>query len=300
MIPRLALAFALVCCSAFAGEQPYRIAGFGGLFTDVTINGKGPFSFLVDTGASNSLIYEHTRQALGLVQSQPGQLTVYGVNDVATAMPVRPGELRVAGEAVRDLTMGVLPDTRADLGDGVLGLDVLERYFVVLDRQGMRLRLLPPGSAATRPYRDWTDAEITMRPLRTSRAHFWYLSLYFERSRFPTLLDLGASATMINWNAAAALGVRRSDYAAQGPPPANLQDLLGNTAPALRLMNIHLGVPGRRWDHREVIIADAPAFGYFGLADQPAAVIGPGLLRDDSLAIDFGAGRLYLGPTEKH
>ena len=92
MTRRLAIAFALLlgwsaaCC---AGEQPYRIAGYGGLFTDVTINGQGPFSFLIDTGASNSLIYEHVRKTLKLIPSQPGRLAVYGVNDVATATPVR-------------------------------------------------------------------------------------------------------------------------------------------------------------------------------------------------------------------
>ena len=38
-------------------------------------------------------------------------------------------------------------------------------------------------------------------------------------------------------------------------------------------------------------------FNYFDLEDQAAAIAGPGLLRDTSLAIDFAGQKLYLGPT---
>src|SRR5215469_553193 len=90
-------------------EQPYRIAEDGRLVTDVTIDGQGPFSFLIDTASSTSLMYEHVRVKLGLGQSQPQNLLVYGINDVAEAVPVRPRSLFVAGEEIRDLTIGVLP-----------------------------------------------------------------------------------------------------------------------------------------------------------------------------------------------
>ena len=115
-------------------EQPYRIADYGRLVTNVTINGQGPFSFLIDTASSTSLMFEHVRKKLNLGQSQPDNLLVYGINDVSEAMPVRPYSLSIAGEEIKDLTIGVLPGSGADEPDGVLGLDVLARYFVVLDR----------------------------------------------------------------------------------------------------------------------------------------------------------------------
>ena len=79
-------------------EQPYRIGHHGRLVTDVYIDGQGPFAFLVDTASSRSLIFEHVRKQLGLAQSQPGLLTIYGINDVGSAVPVKPDGLRVAGE----------------------------------------------------------------------------------------------------------------------------------------------------------------------------------------------------------
>jgi hypothetical protein len=48
-----------------------------------------------------------------------------------------------------------------------------------------------------------------------------------------------------------------------------------------------------------VIVANAKVFEYFGLQNRPSAIIGPALLRSNSLAIDFGKRRIYIGPTVK-
>ena len=67
------LALLLLCCPADAtspAEQPYRIASYGRLVTEVYVNGQGPFTFLIDTASSRSLIFEHVRQKLGLARSQ--------------------------------------------------------------------------------------------------------------------------------------------------------------------------------------------------------------------------------------
>ncbi|HUE63972.1 MAG TPA: aspartyl protease family protein [Rhizomicrobium sp.] len=283
---------------ALPAEQPYRIGESGRLVTNVTIDGQGPFSFLIDTASSISLIYEHVRKQLNLGPSQPGHLLVYGINDVTEALPVKPRAIGVAGEEVKDLTIGVLPNAGADEADGVLGLDVLARYFVVLDRNAMRLRLLAPEPASAKPYEDWAQAKLTARPLRKFPIRFWYLNARFNQRRFTTLFDLGAGTTMMNWDAAEQLGVHKRDFDRFGPPPEDLQDVLGKSSPAVRVMNLDVGLPGKTWERQFAIVSNAPVFGYFDLDERPAAIMGPGLLRDTSLAIDFVDGRLYLGPTK--
>ena len=283
---------------ALPAEQPYRIGESGRLVTNVTIDGQGPFSFLIDTASSISLIYEHVRKQLNLGPSQPGHLLVYGINDVTEALPVKPRTLGVAGEEVKDLTIGVLPNAGADEADGVLGLDVLARYFVVLDRNAMRLKLLAPEPASAKPYEDWAQAKLTARPLRKFPIRFWYLNARFNQRRFTTLFDLGAGTTMMNWDAAEQLGVHKRDFDRFGPPPEDLQDVLGKSSPAVRVMNLDVGLPGKTWERQFAIVSNAPVFGYFDLDERPAAIMGPGLLRDTSLAIDFVDGRLYLGPTK--
>ncbi|MBA2590063.1 MAG: aspartyl protease family protein [Alphaproteobacteria bacterium] len=276
-------------------EQPYRMEPGGRMLTDVMIDGHGPFSFIIDTASSRSLIFEHVRRQLGLARSQAGRLVVYGISDVAEAMPVKPGELRVAGETVRGLTLGVLPDA-PEAPDGILGVDILSRYLVVLDRSAMRLRLLPPGTVP-KPYAGWTKVELTPHGLKNLPIQFWYLKTRFNDRNLTALFDSGAGTTLINWDAAERLGVRQRHFTSYGPPPAVLQDELGAHAPAIRVDGLRVAVPGKSWDRQFAIIADAPAFHYFDLEERPAAIIGPSLLKDNSLAIDFAGHSLYVGPS---
>jgi predicted aspartyl protease len=287
--------------SAYAtlpAEQPYRIDHQGRLVTDVYVNGQGPFAFVIDTASSRSLMFEHVRQKLGLGQSQPQRMTVYGINDIADVMAVKPDELRIAGEAVHGLTMGVLPESEAAGPDGVLGIDALSRYFVVLDRSTMRIKFLPPGEGTAKSYVDWTKIPLTPRALKKFPIQFWYLKTRFNDSNLTALFDLGASTTMMNWDAAERLGIRKRHFAAvYGPPPVELQDVLGKLAPAVKVDGLEVRLLSQSWNKQLAIIADAPVFDYFDLDEQPAAIVGPGLLRNNSLAIDFAGQHLYVGPT---
>jgi predicted aspartyl protease len=279
-------------------EQPYRIDREGRLVTDVYVDGQGPFVFVIDTASSRSLMFEHVRQELGLGQSQPQRMTVYGINDIADVMAVKPDELRIAGEAVHGLTMGVLPESENAGPDGVLGIDALSRYFVVLDRSAMRIKFLPPGEDSAKPYADWTKIQLTPRTLKKFPIQFWYLRTRFNGSTLTALFDLGASTTMMNWQAAERLGARKIHFAAiYGPPPVELQDVLGKLAPAVRLDGLEIRLLSQSWNKQMAIIADAPVFDYFDLDELPAAIVGPGLLRNNSLAIDFADQTLYVGPT---
>jgi len=283
--------------AALPAEQPYRIDYHGRLSTEVYVDGQGPFHFLIDTASSRSLIFEHVRQKLNLTQSQPDRMTVYGINDVADVMPVKPRELRVAGESISNLTMGVLPETESAGPDGILGVDILSRYFVVLDRSTMLFKLLPPEKSSAKSYSDWSEAELLPRPLKKFAIQFWYLKARFNGWTITSLFDLGASMTMMNWGGAERLGVHKARYAGFGPPPAMLQDVLGKEAPALRADGLEIRLPGKSWNKQLVIIADAPVFTYFDLDEQPAAIVGLDLLRNNSLAIDFAGQRLYVGPA---
>jgi predicted aspartyl protease len=293
----LLLALSAPAQALLPAQQPYRLDRDGRLSTDVYLDGQGPFSFLIDTASSRTVIFEHVRARLNLGRSQPQQLLVYGINAVAEALPVRPKELRLAGETIHGPTLAVLPGVVSGAPDGVLGVDVLARYFVVLDREKMLLKLLPPGEESARGFSRWARAELTLRSLKNVPIQFWYLRTRFNGHSLTALFDMGAAITMLNWQAAERLGVRKARFAHYGPPPELLQDVLGKHAPALRMDDLSIALPGKEWSKQTAIIADAPVFDFFDLEEAPAAIIGPGLLRDTSLAIDFAGRNLYVGPT---
>jgi predicted aspartyl protease len=280
--------------AAVLADLPYRFLSDRLIVTDVDVDGQGPFPFILDTAASRTMLYEHLRQRLGLQPSSPKLLTVYGIDNVGTAIPVQPNELRLAEEKLHGLTMGVLPD-QSEAQDGVLGLDVLTRYIVALDRDTMRLKLIAPDNDSAADYQQWPSTEMTRRPLKDTTINFWTVRTSIKGVAINTLLDMGAGMTLLNWAAAEKLGYKRTNFSSDGVPQ-QLRDALGTVEPVGVVNDLTIWMGGRIFNNQTVIIANAAVFRYFGMDELPAAIAGPGLIGDNSLAIDFARGRLYLGP----
>ena len=83
------------------------------------------------------------------------------------------------------------------------------------------------------------------------------------------------------------------------PIPQNLRDALGTLEPVVTVKGLTITIADRTFPAQTVIVANAAVFRYFGLDNKAAAIIGPALLRYNSLAIDFNKRRVYIGPTSK-
>jgi len=282
--------------AAVLADLPYRLGGDGRILTEVTVDGQGPFRFMLDTAASRTMLYEKTRQQLNLKPAGGSLLTVYGIANIGTAVPVKPQELRLADEAIRGLVMGVLPNDQ-EAADGVLGMDVLANYTLYLNQDSHHLQLMTPDDPGT-VWRDWPSAELAARPLKDGAITFWTMNASIKGTAMTTLLDMGAGMTMMNWAAAEKLGYKRTTFPNEGMPQ-KLRDALGTVEPVGVAKHVTIWLGGRLFPDQTVIVANAAVFGYFGLDKQPAAIAGPGLLGDRSLAIDFQKARIFIGPEPK-
>ena len=302
---RIVILFVLVCgaCAPPAhatsqmSGQPYRIDASGRFVTAVMIDGKGPFSFVLDTAASRTLLYDHVQAQLGLPPSQPGDITVYGINTTASALPVKPGVLTVAGAQVTGLTLGVLPHVEVNTPgvDGILGIDVLARYMLVLDRANMRFLLLDPDGKDAGDFRKWAGISLKPRPLRNIPIDFWYMTAEFGAVRLNALLDLGTGISMLNWPAAERLGVHKKDYHTPEALSVALRDLLGTDEPVVKITGLTVSLNRQSWRNRTLVVANSDIFTHFNLDEEPAAILGADLLGDNSIAVDFAHHRLYIG-----
>jgi len=284
-------------------DLPYRIGGDGRVSTDVFVNGQGPFNFLLDTASSRTMLFDHLRQRLNLEPSQAGSLKVYAMNNIGSAVPVKPRELRLGNWHIENLTLGVLPDEmRSPDGvagaDGILGMDALASHFLMVDHDALRLKLMDPAGADTDIYRRWPSAELTPYQAKDIDVTLWWLRAKFGDQSVTALLDMGSGITMLNWKAAEKLGIRRAAFEKQ-PIPQSLRDALGTLEPVVTVKGLTITMAERTFPAQTVIVANAAVFRYFGLDDKAAAIIGPALLRYNSLAIDFGKRRIYVGPTSK-
>ncbi len=115
-------------------------------FVPVYINGQGPFTFTLDTGASTSTIDVDLARRLGLPEDgSPVQLA--GVGSVMEAVPVRVDRWQVGDVKLpaQRLVQVRLPEGDRKSGmQGLLGSDVLSQYGAILvDYRGEMLVLHP-------------------------------------------------------------------------------------------------------------------------------------------------------------
>ncbi|HZU36097.1 MAG TPA: retropepsin-like aspartic protease [Gemmataceae bacterium] len=114
----------------------YVLHGRGGTtlaMVKVHINGQGPFSFVLDTGASTSGVDETIAEALQLPRAgRP--VEVAGVAEVTRRRPVRIENWRVGEQPLPPHTLVTLdmPDEGSNVPlQGLLGSDVLNQFGII-------------------------------------------------------------------------------------------------------------------------------------------------------------------------
>src|SRR4029077_17883180 len=105
------------------------------VFVEVRLNGRGPFHFILDTGAGGFSIVDHVAQRLGLQVEDAGQESGVGEKKVRTGR-TKIAKAQLGDLRFEDLEATVFPD--GDSGnvfgkkpvDGIVGLEVFQQVVV--------------------------------------------------------------------------------------------------------------------------------------------------------------------------
>ncbi|MEY2562963.1 MAG: hypothetical protein QOH88_1156 [Verrucomicrobiota bacterium] len=131
-------------------EIPMRLASPAKplILVDVYANGRGPFQFAVDTGASTTAIAPELAKQLGVASSPIGAATTGGAHvDVAggilQSFQVGGAKIENSNVVVADF-FGMLSKAIGARLDGIVGYNFLRNYKVALDYPNETLTLLPP------------------------------------------------------------------------------------------------------------------------------------------------------------
>jgi predicted aspartyl protease len=239
----------------------------------VTVNGQGPFAFVVDTGANQSVLSADIVAQLGLPIGPPRPLN--GVAGVQIA-PTVTASLSFGERIHRDVELSVLPGEALG-GAGLLGLDRLDGQRLTLDfgRQTLRIEA---GHG-------WRDPEEIAVKARRRDGQLTFVNADLAGIPLVAFLDSGAQNTIGNM-ALRRLAVTRNPRTLWTPTPiisatgqtidAEIADL-----PALRIGGLHLP----NWP---VAFADLHTFRLWNLIDKPAILVGVDVMsRFEHVSLDF-------------
>jgi predicted aspartyl protease len=263
----------------------------------LTVAGHEEMNFILDTGASTSVISRETQEKLGLRDEDGTPVKGQGANgELSDVRLFSLASASVGGRDYQNLNVAVMD--LAHLQDkldvpiaGILGRNFLQRHDLEVDFAGGKLRLHAVGSIAS------GEIDVT-RMAATEYGSFLGGLIRIEVSvddgeRFPAVLDLGAARSVMNWNAANALGLNtKSKSLKQSPDP-----LLGadNTPIETKYRTFDaIAVGEASIADPTLYIADLGVFQTLGIADGPAMVFGLDLLVGRSLVIDYQGSRVYL------
>ncbi|MEI6440246.1 MAG: retroviral-like aspartic protease family protein [Alphaproteobacteria bacterium] len=247
------------------------------LVAPVTINGQGPFDFLVDTGANRSCISKDLAEALSLPAGPEISIrTMVGSHPHPTA---RVDRLEIAGKSQRRINIPVLPMPMQD-SRGVLGVDWLKSRRLVLDFKGKSLEISPPKHEVSTPNR-------VVVPARRRSGQLTMVDADMSGTPISAMIDSGSQVSI--GNAALRHLLSRADAGRIQVEKVELTSLVGEKFPGemgylpfLRLGGLTLGnVP--------VVFAEASVFELWDLSSKPAIILGIDLLAQfNAVALDFG------------
>lgn len=240
----------------------------------VRVGGKGPFPFVVDTGANQSVISRELAVQLDLTTGSIETLNgVAGVQDAVTTRTT----LGVGPRDENDVTLSILPQAAIG-GVGMLGLDRLEGRRLTLDFRTESLLIEGGGRARRDP-----DA-IAVKAHRRD-GQLTLIDVDLAGIPLIAILDSGAQNTIGN-QALRQLALTRRPQTLWSHTPiisATGQSIDADFAdlPALR-------VGGLRLPNWPVAFADLHTFRMWDLTRHPAILLGVDVLsRFESVCLDF-------------
>lgn len=250
------------------------------LSVEVRVNQRGPYQFVVDSGADTSVVGLRIAHDLQLPLGTP--VTLNNMTDRNIVDRVRVAELSLGPSTIRNLQLPALREV--DLGGaGMIGIDALARQRLMLDFEKKLIRV----EDASKPAKSLPgDIVITAR-LR--RGQLILTEVKAGPVTLDAVVDTGSQISIGN-SALREKLVRRRLHKLETVTAIGVT----GTSVKLHVARIdELRLGSVTLSNVPIAFADVPPFAVFGLADQPALLLGTDLLGTfRRVSLDFRARKV--------
>jgi predicted aspartyl protease/Tfp pilus assembly protein PilF len=253
------------------------------IFASVKINGKGPYDFAIDTGATQTVLSEKLATELGL---QPIVSTVVfgigGAGKVETKL-YKVKEFTLGDVKVRNLPVGTFNDPLiSQLADGILGTSVLSDFIMTVNYPANLLELSrkrPAETVSGEVLPVWFFSNLLLLPLDVNG----------KRGNF--IVDTGAVTTVLSHSMAAQLGVNENTPGAK--IELGIAGVGGFEGLVLKIPNVTFKTPKNTEVFPQVVSIDLKQISKM-IGTEVAGVVGYDFFSDYKLTLDYFAAEVRL------
>lgn len=268
--------------------QPFDLDATRRMSVQVMVEGQGPFSFLVDTGAERTVIARELADRLGLSLGARLRLSTISKNPTS-ATSYRVASLQMTGLRLTPFDAPAFAGRHIGAA-GLIGVDMLEDRRLLIDFRRETMEILQTKRRARPVIRDDDAIVVTAR----NRAGRLILSdARIDGRRVDLVVDTGAQSSVGNMALKKLVAARRQNRVPF--QPTLLGAITGEDVPATRTSIKRITLEGVDINDLPVSFADAAAFTALGLDKRPALLLGmDSLSLFDRIEIDFPNRRVVL------
>lgn len=249
----------------------------------VNIDGRGPYSFIVDTGSERTVISRELATRLGL---GPGRTAmVFSMTEASRIDTVVIPTLEVGQRTISDIHAPAL--ARSNLGaEGMLGVDSLQSQRVEFDFDRKEMSVTPSRRPSVRPW----PGETIVVTARSRYGHLLITDASFDDQPIIVVVDTGSQVTV--GNSALRRRLQRSGRLGE-LRPIQVMSVTGGVINAEygSARRIQVGNAGIR--NLPIAFADVHPFRQLRLMDRPAILLGMDALQlFQRVSFDFANRRV--------
>jgi len=258
----------------------------GRIVVPVTVNGKGPFRFIVDTGATNSTITPELVRSLGLKPSEMPTVLLDGITGSTQVSAVTLDKLQAGNLIEGGLLVPVVWGSVMAGADGIFGAAGLSEKSLSVDFERNRVEISDGVRSTVRSEAFKIHATRVMHGLMV-------LAIQVGKIHALGVIDTGSERTLGNLALRDALNERRRPGTV-----AKITSVFGATAqvePGEIWRAPTIVIDSLRITDVEVVYGDFHVFRVWEMENKPAMIIGMDVLGTvGSLGIDFKNQVIYL------
>jgi len=264
--------------------SPTRVDRIGRIVASVMVNGRGPYRFIIDTGANYSTVSPQLAAGLGLEPAADATVLVNGVTGSAQVPSVQVAKLQAGDLIVENSQMPVVWAPVMGGADGILGMAGLTNEQLLVDFHRNRVEISRSRGV---------PRHFVRVPATRVNGGLVSIDAHVGNVRVEAIIDTGSERTMGN------LALQQALYAGRRYRKSpTVTDVYGATthvasgqlemAPTIDLGAVQIG-------STTLVFGDFHIFKIWGLTQRPALIVGMDVLGSvAALGIDFRHAEVYL------